>query len=139
MWLIILGGLVLLIVPGVLFFIWYSFLLYAVVVHKKRGAEALALSKAVARTSMGKVIGYVLLAIIVGYGPSVLFSVIVRKGAFPSFLPYLGAVIIHGVIHSILYAWVTTFLFMFYIDLIEANLKISECFNLNRMEYEKTT
>ena len=127
-WLIILGGLFLLIVPGILFFIWYLFSLYAAVIHRKRKAEALALSKAVVRTSIRKVIGYMLLVGIIGYGPSVLFYSL--EDIFSSFLPYLGAVIIHSGIAGILAVWVIAFSFMFYLDLIKANPQISECFEL---------
>ena len=129
-WLIILGGLLLLIAPGILFSIWYLFSLYAAVIHRKRKAAALALSKAVVRTSMGKVIVYMLLVGIISGGPSVLFYSLIEKGIFPSFLSYLSAVIIHSGIAGILVVWVTAFSFMFYLDLIKANPRISECFEL---------
>jgi hypothetical protein len=137
--LIVMGGLILLIAPGILFYIWYFFSPYAAIIHKKRKTEALALSKAVVRTSMWKVIGYILLTGIVVYGSSYLFFLLImEKGVFPFFLPRLLASIIFVGIGNILGVWVTAFLFMFYLDLIKANPRISECFELEKMEYEET-
>ncbi len=47
--LIILGGILLLIVPGLVFSIWYGFSGMEVVLHKKRGWQALAASQALVR------------------------------------------------------------------------------------------
>jgi len=43
--LIVLGGTVMLIVPGIIFSIWYTFTYYAVIFEEKKGMEALKSSK----------------------------------------------------------------------------------------------
>jgi hypothetical protein len=45
--LIVFGGLVLLIVPGILFLVWYSFSQFAVILENKQGLDALAWSKSI--------------------------------------------------------------------------------------------
>lgn len=45
--LVVIGGTLLFIVPGIIFAVWYAFVLYAVVLDDKRGMEALRASKAV--------------------------------------------------------------------------------------------
>lgn len=45
--LIVIGGTLLFIVPGIIFAVWYAFVLYSVVLDNKRGLEALRASKAV--------------------------------------------------------------------------------------------
>lgn len=42
----ILGGLLLLIIPGIIFSVWFAFVLYCVVFEEKKGVEALKASKA---------------------------------------------------------------------------------------------
>jgi len=126
---IILGGFIFFIAPGIIFSIWYLFSLYAAVVHRKRKAEALALSKAVVRTSIGRVIGYVLVIEIFGSLPSILFYFLVQKGVFSS-STYLFWTIIHGIINSILTIGVRAFLLRFYSELIKVNPQISQAFEL---------
>ena len=132
MGLIIGGGLIIFIAPGILFAIWYLFSLYTAVIHRKRKAEALCLSKAVVRTSMGRVLGYTLLVWAIAYGPSIVISMIIQRGTFHTFSAYLSAVIANGLITSILAVWATAFSLMLYLDLIETNPKISESFGLDK-------
>lgn len=67
--LIILGGIVLLIVPGIIFAIWFAFSFYAVVIDGKKTAAALSESKNLARGRWWGVLWRLL-------APSVVFGVI---------------------------------------------------------------
>ncbi len=125
-YLIILGGSVLFIVPGIIFFIWYLFSVYTAVVHKKRKGEALVLSKLVVKVSPGKVIGYMLLMGIISYTLSLLFYLPILIGVFSAFVPYPVGIILYGGIKSILTVWVTTFTLLLYMEIIEANPRILE-------------
>jgi len=134
MGLIIVEGFILFIVPGILFSIWYIFSLYAAVIHRKRKAEALCLSKAVVRTSMGRVLSYTLLVGTIAYGPGIVISTMIEKGVFDTLSGHLVAVISSGLITSILAVWATAFSLLLYLDLIKANPEISECFCLKSNE-----
>lgn len=45
----VLGGLLLLIIPGIIFFVWFSFAIYAVSIHDKKPIEALKYSHSLVR------------------------------------------------------------------------------------------
>ena len=52
----VIGGFILLIVPGIIFGIWYSFTGYTLVMEGKKGTEALAASKAYVKGRTGQVV-----------------------------------------------------------------------------------
>ena len=47
--LIVLGGILLLVIPGIIFIIWYAFATMAVILEEKRPREALAFSHSLVR------------------------------------------------------------------------------------------
>lgn len=128
--LIIMGGFLLLVGPGIIFSIWYMFAFYSAVVHNKRKTEALALSKAIVRKSMGRAIGYSLLAWIIIYGPYIIVNYIINKYLIYHTFSYISGIFVSGVIDSILTVWLLTFSFIFYLDLIKVAPEISREFRL---------
>ena len=132
--LIVMGGFLFLIAPGILFSIWYMFAFYSAVIYNKRKTEALALSKAIVRKSMGRAIGYSLLAGIIIYGPYIVVNYVVDKYLIHHAYSYLSGIFVGGIIDSILTVWLLAFSSIFYLDLIKANPQISEEFELEPME-----
>jgi len=59
------GGLILLIIPGILFGIWYGFSHLCVLMEGLSGSAALSRSKQIVRARMGKVVGNMFVAILV--------------------------------------------------------------------------
>lgn len=55
----IVGGLILLVIPGIIFFVWYTFAQISVVLDKKRGMEALKFSRSLVQGRFFKVAWYV--------------------------------------------------------------------------------
>ena len=63
--LIVLGGFILLIIPGIIFAFWYCFSPYALILENKRGMEALRTSKGYVKGNIGKIFSrYVLLMLL---------------------------------------------------------------------------
>lgn len=63
----VLGGLILLIIPGIIFSVWFMFSAYFVVLENKKAVESLKASKAIVKGLTGKVLWKVIILILV-YG-----------------------------------------------------------------------
>lgn len=70
------GGLILFIIPGIIFAFWFSFAPYEVVLDQKRGVEALKASKALVSGRVGAIVGRFLLLILVFIGISIIVTMV---------------------------------------------------------------
>ncbi|HSX14889.1 MAG TPA: hypothetical protein VLE72_03215 [Candidatus Saccharimonadales bacterium] len=72
----VLGGLILLIVPGIIFGVWFAFSSYTLVLENQRGTEALKASKALVSGRWGTVFGRLVLLFLVLIGISIVTSIV---------------------------------------------------------------
>ncbi len=91
----VVGGLILLIVPGIIFAIWFAFSAFTLILENKRGTEALKASKALVVGRWGAVFSRIILLALSVLGISILVSIIL------SIFPYK--------IHTILSAGLSAF------------------------------
>lgn len=80
----ILGGLILLIVPGIIFGLWFSLSSFTLVLENKRGTEALKSSKAYVKGHTGQLFGRLILLWLVAIVLSIVVAIVV--GLFPKVL-----------------------------------------------------
>lgn len=105
--LIVMGGTILFIVPGIIFSIWYCFTYYAILFEEKRGVAALSASKSLVSGRWWKIFWRLL-------APAIFYSVIfvVISSAATSLLKLIMPIdftflIINGIVTSILSALVS--------------------------------
>lgn len=72
----VLGGLILLIVPGIIFALWFSFSTFTLVLEGKRGTEALKASKAMVSGRLGAIFGRFILLALSLLGISIVASIV---------------------------------------------------------------
>lgn len=103
---VVFGGLLLLIIPGIIFSIWFSFAFYAVIFEEKRGANALKASKELVAGRWWGIFWrlfapgffYALIFMVLNYSITYLLNLL---------LTGFGFIIVNGVITSILSAIVS--------------------------------
>lgn len=82
--LIVFGGFILLIIPGIIFAFWYCLSTYTVVLEGQRGMEALRTSKSYVKGNIGQIFAkgvFLIIVALVVYGiPSIIFDGIGLKG-----------------------------------------------------------
>lgn len=101
--LIVLAGFIFFIIPGVLFSVWFSLILYALVIEDKKGAAALSRSKELVGGCWWKIFGrYIILGLIL-IGISLVLA----------WIPILGSLVLTTLITPIS----TLYLFFIYQDL----------------------
>ena len=74
--LVMMGGMVLLIVPGIMFMVWYGFAAFVMVTENKKGRLALAQSKAYVKGRSWKVFGRMLLVYLTIYVPYIVLQIL---------------------------------------------------------------
>lgn len=85
--LIIIVGLILLIIPGIVFSVWYFFAIYILVSEDLRGRKALSRSKELVSGNFGKVLWRLLIGMIIAVAGNYLFDfLIINILQAPSFL-----------------------------------------------------
>jgi len=75
--LVIVGGLILFIVPGIIFGLWYTFVTYALVLDGQHGRAALKASKALVKGRIGKVFGRLFVFGLVIFGIEIVVGIVV--------------------------------------------------------------
>lgn len=109
--LVVLGGIILLIVPGMIFAIWFAFVGYVVVLENIKGKKALSFSKRIVRGYFWKVVGNTIAI-------SLLVAIIVWLIDLPASIlnsSFLG--LISGIIGQIVSVLVVVVILMLYFDL----------------------
>lgn len=125
---IIFLGTILLIIPGIIAFIWYAFTQISVILEDKRGAEALKFSKALSSGRFFRVFYRVCMGpILIGLLYSIIISLILSfSGAISGFDPISVASAEHvppwlnlfqSIIEIFGIPWLATYMILLYIDL----------------------
>jgi len=111
----VLFGLVLLIIPGIIFAVWFGFSYYCLLFEDKRGVEALKASKAYVKGKFWAVLGRYAFLGIVAIVVSVVIGIITVIGA--AIAGQIGAAVISFVFNAVLTPVAIAYSYLMYKDL----------------------
>lgn len=118
--LVVVGGMILLVVPGIIFMVWISFGLVVVVMEDQKGLKALLVSREYVRGNWGGVLWRLifvgLCSMIVSFGASFLIEAVLKSVAIPYLLTIVST-LINAVINAVITCFAVTYVYSLYSNL----------------------
>jgi hypothetical protein len=124
--LIVSGGVICLLIPGIIFGIWFLFAPYILICENLKGRDVLVRSKNLTKGYRWNIFGRIFVLLLIVIGPSLLLSFLEAKILGYSIILRIGYIVLNIFLNMFWQVLATVYLFLIYKDLLEIKGPLTE-------------